>query len=93
MTVILRLIAPAALLGAFLLLGERPANPPDELPAASISAAGEDVSVRAVPCPGLLPGRFVVALLAVRLPPAAAATLQAVAPPPEARALSPPRAV
>ncbi len=92
MTSFLRLLASAALLGAFLLFGERPANPPDELPAAAFSAVSDDGVGRLVSCPGLLPGDAVVALIAVRLPPAAAERLQAAAPSPEARSLSPPRA-
>lgn len=88
---ILRLAVPAALLGAFLLLGERPASPLDEIPSASLSPAQDDAG-GPVPCPALLPGDVVVALIAVRLPPAAAASLQAEAPSPEARSLSPPAA-
>jgi len=91
-TFLLRLLVPAAILGAVLLIGERPANPPAEVPAASLSAAGDDATGIPVPLPGLLPGRTVVALLAARLPPAAAEGLKADAPSPEARSLSPPAA-
>lgn len=86
---ILRFAVPAALLGAFLLLGERPAGPLDEIPSASFSSAQDDAA-GSVPCPALLPGGVAVALVAVRLPPAAAARLQAEALSPEARSLSPP---
>ncbi len=92
MTLFLRLLAPAALLGAALLLGERPVNPPDEAPAVWFSSVTDDHGDRGVQCPGLVPGRPVVSLLPVRLPPAAAACLKADAPSPEARSLSPPRA-
>lgn len=85
-------MAPAALLGAFLLLGERPSVPPDELPAAEISAAPAEQAQRCAPCPGLLPEPLFVSLLPVRLKPAAAACLKADAPAPEARSHSPPLA-
>ncbi len=89
----LRFLAPATLLGVVLLLGERPANPPDEVPSATLSAAADDLAERMIPCPGLVPGRLVVSLLPVRLPPAASALLKADAPAPETRSLSPPAAV
>jgi len=91
MTLFPRLLAPAAVLGAVLLLGERPSNPPDEA-SCSISAVSDDLAGRPIPCPALLPGEGVTSLPAVPLPHAAAARLQAAAPSPEARTLSPPRA-
>lgn len=93
MALFLRLLAPAALLGAALLLGERPANPPEELPALSLSAAADELAGRGVPCPGLIHARSVVLLPLVRLPPLAAAGLTVSAPAPEPRSLSPPAAV
>lgn len=90
MNILLRLLAPALVLGAVLLIGERPMNPPDELPAAEMSAVADAQDLRSVPCPGLITECPVVTLLPVRLPPAAAACLKADAPPPDARSLSPP---
>lgn len=93
MTLFLRLLAPAALLGAALVLGERPANPPEELASLSLSAATDDLAGRGVPCPGLIHARSVVPLPAVLLPPPAAAGLTVSAPAPQPRSLSPPAAV
>lgn len=90
MNILLKLLAPALVLGAVLLIGERPTNPPDELPGAEMSAATAEQTMRSAPCPGLITECPVIALLPVRLPPAAAACLTADAPPPDARALSPP---
>lgn len=92
MNILLRLFAPALVLGAVLLIGERPTNPPDELPAAEMSAAADAQDLRSTPCPGLFSECAVVSLLPVRLPPAAAALLKADCPSPEQRALSPPSA-
>lgn len=88
----LRLLAPAALLGALLLLGERPTNPPDELPSASISAVADDASDHAVPSPCLPTSGLIVSLSFVRVPPVAGAAFRAGLPLPEARSLSPPAA-
>lgn len=95
MNIYLRLLVPAALLGAVLLLGERPANPPDEAPAVEFASAADHAGHAdlGVPCPGLVPGRPLISPLSVRLPPAAADRLKADAPPPETRSLSPPGAV
>ena len=92
MNILLKLLAPALALGAVLLIGERPMNPPDELPAAEISAVADAQDLRSVPCPGLITECPVIALLPVRLPPAAAACLKADAPLPEQRSHSPPLA-
>lgn len=90
MNTVLRFLAPAALLGVFLLLGERPTNPPDEAPAAEMSASPDAPSGRAAPCPGLVRESASVPAPALRLPPSAAARLTAAAASPEARSLSPP---
>ena len=92
MIILLRLFAPALLLGAVLLIGERPSNPPDEIPAAELSAAPDAQDLRYVPCPGFVPGSAVASLSPVRLTPAAAARLRPAAASPEARSLSPPSA-
>ncbi|MBI2788824.1 MAG: hypothetical protein HYX59_09095 [Elusimicrobia bacterium] len=92
MNILLKLLAPALVLGAVLLIGERPTNPPDELPAAELSAATAEQALRSAPCPGLITECPVIALLPVRLPPAAAACLKADAPLPEQRSHSPPLA-
>lgn len=92
MNTLLRLLAPALVLGAVLLIGERPTDPPDEIPAAELSAATAEQDLRSEPCPGFIAERSSVALLPVRLPPAAAARLRADAPPPEQRSHSPPLA-
>ncbi|MBI2385551.1 MAG: hypothetical protein HYV14_06015 [Elusimicrobia bacterium] len=92
MNILLRLLAPALLLGALLLIGERPTNPPDEITAVELSAASEEQDLRSAPCPGFIADGCVVALLPVRLPAAAAACLKADAPPPEPRSHSPPLA-
>lgn len=80
------------MLGAVLLIGERPTNPPDELPAAEMSAVADAQDLRSAPCPGFLTESAVIALLPVRLPPAAASCLKAEAPLPEQRSHSPPLA-
>ena len=90
--ILLRLLAPAALLGAVLLLGERQSGPPDETPAAEMSAASWDLSERPEAAPCLASGASPVVLRADRLPPSSVARLSPSAPPPEARSLSPPRA-
>lgn len=92
MNILIRLLAPAALLGAFLLFGERPSNPPDELPAAEMSAAPAEQALRSIPCPGIVSEALFVSSPSVRLKPAAAACLKADAPAPEARSHSPPTA-
>lgn len=91
MTFFLRLLAPALLLGSFLLLGERPSNPPDEAPA--LTSVSDAVAGAEAPCPGHVDGLPAASLAAIRLTPARAARLKAGAPPPEARSLSPPAAV
>lgn len=91
MTLFLRLLAPALLLGSLLLLGERPSNPPDEAPA--LTAVSDTVADADVPCPGLIDGLRAASLAAIRRTPTRAARLKAGAPPPEARSLSPPAAV
>lgn len=90
MNILLRLFVPALALGAVLLLGERPSCPPDELPAAEMSASPDGQPGRAAPCPGLVRESATVPAPALRLPPAAAARLTAAAAAPEARSLSPP---
>jgi hypothetical protein len=90
--IFLRFFAPAVLLGAVLLVGERPADPPDEIPAAELSATPDAQDPRPAPCPGFVPGSAVASPSSVRLPPAAAARLRPAAASPEARSLSPPSA-
>lgn len=92
MNILLRLLAPALVLGAVLLIGERPTNPPDEVPAAELSAAISEQDLRSASCPGLAAGSAAASLSTVRLPPAAAARLRPAASSPEARSLSPPSA-
>lgn len=88
----LRFLAPAFLLGACLLLGERSAGPSDDIPAAELSAAADEQDSRPAPCPGLVAECAVASLPPVRLPPAAAAGLTAGSPLPEQRSHSPPPA-
>ncbi len=90
MAIFLRLLPPIMLLGAALLLGERVANQPDEVPLICFFSVSDDHADRRIPCPGLVPGRPVISLLPVRLPSSAAACLKADAPSPEAQSLSPP---
>lgn len=90
MTLFLRLLAPALLLGSLLLLGERPTNPPGEAPA--LAAVSDDAGDRAIPCPGLIDGLPAVSLEMIRRAPGRALRMEDCAPPPEARSLSPPPA-
>ena len=90
MNILLRLLAPSLALGAILLLGERPSYPPDEAPAAEMSAASLDLTPSSAPAPGFPSGGASVSPRAVRLPPAAAARLDPAAALPETRSLSPP---
>lgn len=92
MNTLLRLLAPALVLGAVLLIGERPTDPPDEIPAAELSAASAEQDLRSASCPGFVAESAVFSLPPDRLPPAAAARLRADAPPPEQRSHSPPLA-
>lgn len=80
------------MLGAVLLVGERPTDPPDEIPAAELSAATDEQDLRSASCPGFVAAASAVALLPVRLPPATAARLETGAPSPEQRSHSPPLA-
>ncbi|MEK7389477.1 MAG: hypothetical protein AAB036_07250 [Elusimicrobiota bacterium] len=87
----LRFLVPAALLGSVLLLGERQAIPPDQVPSAAESLSIAADLERSASCPGSISYSDEIALLSMRLLPSAFPTLIPHHRSPDHRGLSPPR--